>query len=146
MPNIKVRLEAGTELAGDGKELQEQPNKGVSVQKVASVGVFANLAISQAKKVGQFAVSNVGNFTGDYVLQRNIQQGMAIVGDLSSIAVGALAGGWVGAIVATAGIVVGNTLEAVGIAQNIKKENYQSNFIKERGGDVYNDGSRGTYD
>lgn len=146
MSNVKVRLEAGTELAGDGKELQEQANKGVNVQKMASVGVFANLAISQAKKVGQFAVSNVGNFTGDYVLQRNIQQAMSIVGDLSSIAVGALAGGWVGAIVATAGIVVGNTLEMVGIAQNIKKENYQSNYIKERGGDVYNDGSRGTYD
>lgn len=145
MATTRVRIEAGAELTGDGKEIQEKTNA-VSKEKAAMIGVFSHVAIAQAKKITQFAVSNVGNFTGDYVLQYNTQQLMSIIGDITSIGIGALAGGIPGALAVFTGIAINNTLETIGIAQNIKKENYQANFIKERGGDVYNDGSRGTYD
>jgi len=145
MASTRVRIEAGSELAGDGKEIQEKSNA-VSSEKAAMIGVFSHVAIAQAKKMVQFSVSNIGNFSGDYVMQRNVQQAMSIVGDIVSIGVGAAAGGVVGAVGAMTGVLINNMLESIGIAQNIKKENYQSNFIKERGGDVYNDGSRGTYD
>ena len=145
MPEIKVRLEAGVQTAGDGKELQEKAPSELTAGNVASVGIFANLAVSQAKRITNYAIANIGNFSGDYVLQRNIQQTMDLIGSASTIVMGAVAGGIPGLIVATVGVGINYALEAVSVATNIKKENYQAAFIRERGGDVYNDGSRGTY-
>lgn len=148
MASIKVRLEKGVETAGDGREIQEQSSKSseLSTGKIASLSIFGTMALQQGKRIANYAVSNIGNFSGDYVSQRHLQQSLDLLGNVAGIVVGGLALGPAGAIVAAVGVGVNYGLEAISIAQTIKKDNYESAYLKERGGNVYNDGSRGTND
>ena len=65
-----------------------------------------NFIESQAKTFMNYTLGNIGNFTGNYQTQRQIQETMSLGSRIGSIGLatmqGAKAGGWVGAIVGAA--------------------------------------------
>ena len=67
---------------------------------------FFNFVESQAKQMVNYTVSNIGNFTGDYQSQRNIESAMKLVnvgvGLVSSFVAGMSVAGPVGGAVAVA--------------------------------------------
>ena len=78
MPEVKIRIEKGVETAGDGQELQEKSSKQMTSGKVASVSILATTAIKTVKQITNTAISNIGNFTGDYEMQRQVQAVMKL--------------------------------------------------------------------
>jgi len=145
MPEIKIRIEKGVETAGDGQELQEKPSKQMTSGKVASVSILATTAIKTVKQITNTAISNIGNFTGDYEMQRQVQAMMKIGGEIGQVVVASLVNPVAGIAMAV-GIGLSYGLQAIEISQNIKKENYQASYLLARSGNSLTDGSRGTND
>lgn len=143
MPQVKIRIESGTETAGDGQELQENKQK-VSLEKVAVMSVFATQMISTAKQSLNFAVSNIGVNTGDYTKSVRIQKTLSAIGDITSVASGFAAGGWVGGTIAIAGITTNKIFEAISIQQDLVHDNIRTEYLKTRSGNTTKNGSRGT--
>lgn len=143
MPNVKIRIEAGTETAGDGKELQEQSKKNDSTKFNAAVSIVAHQAISKAKQVLNYSVSNIGNFTGDYTKSESIQQVISTVGDISAIATGFAAGPIAGSI-AIVSVAMSKTFEAVSFFQDQKHKDIEYEYLQARSGNSLVNGSRGT--
>ena len=100
-----------------------------------------------------YSLSNVGNFTGDYITQAKINDTLSNINALSSIGMSALSGFAVGGF---AGAIMGATLGAINTgvssALNIKtqmvansKTNYEIARLRERAGlNTLLDGGRGT--
>jgi pyridoxine 5'-phosphate synthase PdxJ len=145
MPEIKIRIEKGVETAGDGQELQEKSSKQMAAGKVASVSILATTAIKTVKQITNTAISNIGNFTGDYEMQRQVQAMMKIGGEIGQVVVASLVNPVAGIAMAV-GIGLSYGLQAIEISQNIKKENYQASYLLARSGNSLTDGSRGTND
>ena len=145
MPEIKIRIEKGVETAGDGQELQEKSSKQMTSGKVASVSILATTAIKTVKQITNTAIANIGNFTGDYEMQRQVQAMMKIGGEIGQVVVASLVNPVAGIAMAV-GIGLSYGLQAIEISQNIKKENYQASYLLARSGNSLTDGSRGTND
>ena len=133
----------GGESAGKGKE---------ALSSYITHQVFDSLK-STAIQAVNFSVNNIGNFTGDYVAQRNIQAGlgnaMKGIGYFTTAKVGmSVAGPW-GAVVAVAVKGIGDMVsfglqEKAQYTQN-RRTNYQISEIRELSGlNTLIDGSRGT--
>lgn len=116
---------------------------------------FFDLISQQAKQTLNYSVNNIGNFTGEYQTQRQIQSALNMGKFAKNLVVSAysgfkLSGGNpMGAAVAV-GLQVASTIseivqsEAVGSLNN-KQINYKINALRERSGlNTLNDGSRGT--
>lgn len=113
---------------------------------------FFNLIEAQAKQAVSYSISNIGNFTGDYVKQQHVQDAVNIISSLSDIGFAALAGakfGPYGALIAggvaviSKGITFAEQLVA-GYTQNVM-ENRQIEQLRTRAGlNSMNNGSRGT--
>ena len=144
MPEVRARLTVGSELAGDGREVQEEGTKGiVGTQKVASVSVFANVAFNNIRQVVNYSVSNVGNFTGDYIMQAQMQNIMSVVGDITTLGAG-IAAGPVGIGVAIAGLTVKYGLQIATEINTERHNNIQYEYMLARSGNAVLNGSRGT--
>lgn len=112
-----------------------------------------NFVKQQAKKVVDYSLGNIGNFTGDYTTQRQVNTSLSALSQGLGIAlstkVGFKVGGVPGALI---GFAIG--VAATGITNALqdntqKNENYRTNYqiaqLRERAGlNVYKDGSRGT--
>ena len=145
MPEIKIRIEKGVETAGDGQELQEKSSKQMTSGKVAEVSILATTAIKTVKQITNTAIANIGNFTGDYEMQRQVQAMMKIGGEIGQVALATLVNPMAGVAMAV-GICLSYGLLAIEISQNIKKENYQASYLLARSGNSLTDGSRATND
>ena len=144
MPEVRARLTVGSELAGDGRETQEEGTKGmVGTQKVASVSVFANLAFNQIRQIINYSVANIGNYEGDYIKQAQMQNVMAVIGDLTTLGAG-IASGPVGAVVAVAGLAVKTGLQIASEINAERHNNIQYEYMLSRSGNAVTNGSRGT--
>lgn len=105
-----------------------------------------------ATQAVNFTLSNVGNFTGSYVAQSQINNARKIISNLMSIGSAAVAGSKfgapgaiIGAVIATAGIVVSDTQEFISLQIQIRNNNREAAILRERSGlNEYIDGSRGT--
>lgn len=118
--------------------------KSVAAMQLAKAGWGA------IKSTFNFAKSNYGNFTGDYIGQQKIDNAFSVATGLVSlggtVATGAMAGGWVGAAV---GLVVGVVNIGVESVQNsinydleISKANALANFNSQRIGAILTSGNR----
>ena len=144
MPEVRARITTGSELAGDGKEAQENGTSGiVGTQKIATISTFANIAVNQVRQIVNYSISNIGNFEGDQIKQAQMQQVMSVVGDVVSLGVG-LAGGPVTAVVAIAGLAVKTGLNIYSEFQGDKHNRYQYEYMLARSGNAVLNGSRGT--
>ena len=113
---------------------------------------FFNFMEAQAKKFVMYNVNNIGNFTGNYVAQRRVNEVVELVNILSNIGMATLAGAKYG----PAGVVVGAAIAVAGTAINAgyetfsqrlenAKTNYNIEQLKRKSGlNIYMDGSRGT--
>lgn len=122
-------------------------------QTMASVyahRVFS-IATSTAKSIARFSISQYGDMTGDYLGQKKIDNAISNAETLISIGsstiMGAMAGGWVGALfgLATSAISAGvNSWQAsVQIEKNITRANNAANYNAQRIGSILVNGNRG---
>lgn len=123
--------------------------------KQTATSVYVHQLISTgkaiAKQTASLAISQYGDMTGDYIGQRNINrtldvaQGLASIG--TSAVMGAIAGGWVGALVGAGVTTVQMGFSAAqGAFENYKKitiANAQANYNAQRIGSILVDGNRG---
>ena len=113
-----------------------------------------HLVKQQAQAAVNFALGNIGNFTGDYFIQTRINEARKNVSGFMNIGMMTVAGAqatgsWVGAVV---GFAVGSISQiSSGIFDTITKEvenrrtNYEISQLRERAGlNTTLDGSRGT--
>ena len=108
--------------------------------------------LATLKKAINYGISQYGNQTGNYISQSQTQAlldtGMTGLGIGMSFVTGTLVGGPVmGALMG--GLALANSAINIGFQQrtlqiNIDKLNTYSNIQRERSGNVYNNGSRGT--
>lgn len=109
-----------------------------------------------AKQAVTFSISNIGNFSGDYITQTHVKHSFDALSGLASVGMGALAGfkyggGPIGAVIGASLAVVSQTITGItniisGMVEN-SKINYEIAQLKDRSGlNTYVDGSRGTYD
>lgn len=124
-------------------------NKGLIFRSVYA-NQLATAGINVIKQGINYAKSNYGNFTGDYIGQQKIDNVFSTVNGLLSIggAVvgGALVGGPVGAAVGAvvSGIsIVSNAIQnEITYNLNLSKANRQANFNSQRIGRILTDGNR----
>lgn len=112
-----------------------------------------NTVKSAAQSTAMYSLSNIGNFTGDYITQTQVNETIQLTSKLVHVAMaaasGAKVGGVMGAVIAAGVAVVGETvssLQAVNSAyvQN-RKTNYEIEQLRDRAGlNAAKDGSRGT--
>ena len=114
---------------------------------------FFSLVKTQALNNVNFAISNIGNFTGDYQSQRDAQTAMSVINELmgfgTAVVAGAKIGGVPGAIVATTVYGINKAISTVQTYQLInlqqKQTNHTINQLQNRSGlNTRLDGSRGT--
>ena len=86
------------------------------------------------KRILSTAASQVGNMTGNYILQSQINNAISIVGYAGTIAVG----GWVG--VATVATDIG--IKALTYDIDLRKAKAQANYLMQTRGGILNDNSR----
>ena len=108
MAAIEYKIKIDNEIVGLEKvnvatdpQRQLAPDKAAEAlkQQASMSGVGKTIAITLGKQALNYAVSNYGNLTGDYVTQQNIQAGIEIA---STVAL--LASGPVGTVVAAGNI------------------------------------------
>lgn len=113
---------------------------------------FFNVIQSQAKQAVNYTVSNIGNFTGNYQTQRDVQQSLEILNWVTGTATAAYTvaksgGGWVGALV-TVAVSAGSGLISAGYREyseqfQNKKTNRNIEMMRNRLGlQGLTDGSR----
>lgn len=123
----------------------KQTAKSVYAQRMIS------LAANTAKTLGKFVASQYGDMTGNYIGQRKIDNAVATAEGLislgSSVAMGTMAGGWIGALVAvgtyTVNMGVNQIQSSVNYSKEISKTNAIANYNSNRIGAILIDGNRG---
>jgi hypothetical protein len=111
---------------------------------------FFNFIESEAKQMVNYTLGNIGNFTGDYNAQRQVNFGLSAASVITNIGMSALAGSKFGIPGAIAGAVVAATSQAVSFGlqlrtQNLEitKQNYSIGQLKQLSGlDGLTNGSR----
>ena len=144
MPNVRIRIEKGTETAGDGQEQQEK-RQDEKKQPIASPTqmLFYHQAIATGKQILSYATSNVANFTGNNLMQDQINNAMDVLGDFTTLGLGATRG-WAGLAVAAIGLTTKKVLQVITMVQeNVHLQNEQ-NYLLKRSGNSTTNGSRGT--
>lgn len=140
MANVKIRVESvSNEELESQRQGQEVSGGG---EKLVISSVFVHQTLSLAKQTISTGLNNIGNFTGNYVKQDQVQNQVEVLSDMASIGIGAMAGGWVGAVVAATGVVFKRITNFVVENQNQLHAERQSEFLKIRSGNSLTNGSR----
>ena len=142
MPQVKVRIERVQEEVGEANLNQKSVND--EKKNVAATSIFAHQMMGIGKQIFNYAASNVGFFTGNYIEQDRINATLDVIGDLSTIGMGAVAGGWVGATMAVVGVTTKKVLQNVTERRKDELEERNRNYWLARSGNSTTNGSRGT--
>lgn len=135
-----------------GNKGGKKSDNGNAASRYAEQQLF-NLVKQTAVQSVNFAVSNIGNLTGDYIAQRNVSVVKQAVSGVMSVGMstagGAAMGGWVGAIVGfSVGVVslVGSSVQSeIQNRLDTAKQNLEIAQLRDRAGlNTTYDGSRGT--
>ena len=142
----KNKAEADEQDKQDKKE--ENPLKKFATHK------FFNMIESQAKQAISYTIGNIGNFTGDYVKQAQVQNSMEIINSMIGLATSAYAGFKLTGSVAGALIAVGTQMISTGISrgeqlyagyvENARQNRAIAQLRTRAGLNSSNNGSRGT--
>lgn len=136
----------GTDKSAPKKEKKPQEEKNNDFIKHQ----LFNLLESQAKQMVQYSIGNIGNFTGDYNAQRQVNFTMSAISVVSNIGMGAFAGAKYGPWGAVVGAAVVAVSQGVNFglqlhSQNleINKQNYNIQQLRKLSGlDGLTNGSR----
>ena len=104
---------------------------------------FFNFVQSEAKQMVGYAINNIGNFVGDYNIQRQAQAIQKVGSFALNVGMGFVYGGALGGIVALASQTIGMGLNyALEMAQNTR-QNHEINQLREISGlNALTNGSR----
>lgn len=140
MANVKIRVEtiSNEELA---TQKQGQEAKGQNSEKLLTASLFVHQAMNVGKQIVNYAVSNIGNYTGDYVKQDRVQQAMDVVSTIGTIGV-AFATNWVAGILTVGALAVKEGLNYRSEQQNIKHAENNAEYLRKRSGNSLTNGSR----
>lgn len=146
MPLVKIRVDAGSEDIGVKQDANQAQNTLEQADKArqASMTLFTQAMISEAKSIINYAVSNIGNLTGDSIRQENVQRNVGYIQDLTTIALGFKSGGTSGALIAIAGITLNKGLEIASYFIEQRHNDIERDYLLERSGNSTLNGSRGT--
>lgn len=155
----KIYITISDERGGGGKGVsQSGETVKTPKEKENHLGSYAvhqgmNLVKQSVMKAVNFSVSNIGNFTGDYLTQKNVQAGlsnaMTTIGYGTTALAGFKIGGIWGAVIAVGVKGVSDALsfglnEKANYQQN-RRTNYEIAELRELSGlNSLLDGSRGT--
>ena len=142
MPQVKIRIERGQEQAGEANVNQKVAED--EKKKVAATSIFAHQMMGIGKQIFNYAASNVGLFTGNYIEQDRINVALDMVSDLSTVGTGFVAGGWIGGSIAVIGIATKKTLEAITERRKDVMQEREREYWLARSGNSTTNGSRGT--
>ena len=136
----------------DEQNQQEKQEDKESTLKNFAQHKFFNLIESQAKQAVRYTLGNIGNFTGDYIAQTQVDNALSFISFAERIGVAALAGAkfgvpgaLIGAGIAVAGEATTQGLQIfTGYLEN-RRQNMMINQLRTRAGlNSTNNGSRGT--
>lgn len=144
MPNIMIRIEKSTDESVEKTESKQLTKNKKDKSDVAITTIFTQQMISYAKQTLSFAVSNVGNFTGNYIQQDILKNQLDAIGDVSTIALGFVAKGPIGGSIAIAGLLIKNTFELVNSLRAEQVAERDLNLLQKRSGNSTTNSSRGT--
>lgn len=144
MPNVKVRITSETEEQAQGGAEIVAAKPTIDTKRMATTSLFVHAGISNVRQSVQFGLANVGNFTGNYVLQENINQALETLNGVSTIAMGAVSGGWAGAVIATASVALRSVTKEISRRIQYENQDINASMMRQRSGNALNDGSRGT--
>lgn len=147
MPNVKVRIttESEEQSSGNAAALSQQ-SATPDAKGMATTSLFVHAAVGNIKQAINYGLSNVGNFTGDYIKQNQINNQLEMFSNVSTIAMGAISGGWIGAVIATASIAMKVGLGEFGKYTQNQISSLNNRLSMERSGNQLFDGSRATED
>lgn len=140
MPNVRIRIEKGQEAGIEAQQAQQKSE----TKNVAVTSLFAHQMLGTAKQIVNYQASNIANFTGDYIKQEQINQTLDIISDGSTIALGAMAGGLPGGIVAAIGVGTKHVLKLISQTREDELKERDRLLALERSGNSTRNGSRGT--
>ena len=142
MPNLVVRLETGTQTAGDGQELQEQAGvQKKDNKKMALTSALTNFAISQGKAILSASISQIGITTGDYIKQEQIQRIVGYAQDAIGVGAAFLVNPIVGGM-AVASLGVKYAIQISNDIKQVELENTKISYMRDRSGNATLNGSR----
>lgn len=125
----KKALDKATGKDGEdskSKKIRKEISSAMSAVKALSAYKVANTFVQGGKQLTNYYLGSVGSRYGDTARQNEINNimsvGSRVTGAATSIAAGALVGGWAGAVIATVGEIVSN---AVNVVTNKDKWNQQ---------------------
>lgn len=142
MPDIKIRIEKPKEAKADN-----QPTSTTSDLKesVAMQTIFAQQMIATAKQTISYQASNIANYTGNYLMQDQVNQTLDIINDISSIVTGVLSTkSWVGGAIAIYGIASKKVFEFMSVQTENRILQMEQDYLVKRSGNSTTNGSRGT--
>ena len=142
MPQVKIRVERVQDQAGEGNINQKVASD--EKKNVAATSIFAHQMMGIGKQIFNYAASNVGFFTGNYIEQERINRTLEVVGGVSTIATAVVAGGIVGGAAAIVGITTKSILENVTDRKKDELQERERNYWLARSGNSTTNGSRGT--
>lgn len=138
---------------GPGPKPSEKEEKDEDLFSHWAKNRLISLGKGLAKKAVMYPLSNIGNFTGNYVAQTQINNSLSVVNSLLSIGTAAFAGfklfGPPGAAIAASIAVINETvsysLQSISNWVENQKINYNIDQLRDRSGmNATLDGSRGT--
>lgn len=141
---VKIRIENNVDIPGVGNAAQLTTKPDEAKKKVGAKTLFAHQMVATAKQTANYAISNIGNFTGNYIKQDQVQSTVDLIGDLSTVGLGFASGGVVGGIIASIGIATKKTFEVVTDMRKNELSERQRAYMLERSGNATKNGSRGT--
>lgn len=145
MPEIKIRIEKASENSSDKKSSDNQlvKNKN-SKSDVALTTIFAQQMISYAKQTLSYTVSNIGNFTGNYMQQDLLESQLELFESIGTVALGFIAKGPVGGTIAIAGVVTKKVFETISNFRSEQLAERDLTLLQKRSGNSTTNSSRGT--
>lgn len=141
MADVKIRVEAASRDELDGQRQGQEVKGGQGTEKIAVASIFAHQALNTAKQITNYAISNIGNFTGDYIKQDRVQTAVNAVSDMAAVGT-AFAVNWVAGVVAIVGVGIKKTLDVVSENQNIRHAENNAEYLRIRSGNSTTNGSR----
>lgn len=112
--------------------------------KNAAFFAFASTMQSQLRKIGSRGISNIGNLTGDYILQDRINTAINIVNFASGFGIAA-ATGPIGLAAWAISTSVNEGLRQVEYAIQMEKAKTNQEYLLSKNGQVLRDNSRGGF-
>lgn len=141
MPQVNIRVESVSEAeqqTGVPTQKKEETKGGA---KTALTSVFVHQAMNTTKQIVNYGISNIGNFTGDYLKQDRIQNEISMATDL--IAVGtAFSVNIFAGLFATVGFGLKSFFEISNQQQSIRHRENNANYLRMRSGASTTNGSR----